>query len=296
MTSVQQGTLQTPGASIFYRSCGRGPPVLILAGGDADADATDPLRDALAERHRVITYDRRGLSRSRPDPGAPTATIADHAQDAHRLLAEMTDEPAFVFGSSIGGLIGLDLVARHPSQVRLLVAHEAPTKELLPEAEEAQMTAAQEAMRAAYAEAGISAALKKNAQLAGLDPEDREPDVTTLVPLTPQREANLRVLLGDEAAQVMAYRLDLPAIDIEARRIAPAAGRSTRRTLLHRCARALSEVLERPLEEFPGGHTGWLLRPKAFAARLEEAFAEADRPRWLSGDAPGVARRWTDDP
>jgi len=54
MTSVQQSTLSVPGASLFYRSCGRGAPLLILAGGGADADMTDPLRDRLATRHRVI--------------------------------------------------------------------------------------------------------------------------------------------------------------------------------------------------------------------------------------------------
>jgi hypothetical protein len=28
--------------------------------------------------------------------------------------------------------------------------------------------------------------------------------------------------------------------------------------------------LGEPLVEFPGGHTGWLLRPKGFAAKLRE--------------------------
>jgi pimeloyl-ACP methyl ester carboxylesterase len=60
-------------------------------------------------------------------------SIEAHAEDAHLLLAELTVEPAYVFGSSLGALIGLVLVATHPDQVRLLVAHEAAVAQLLPE-------------------------------------------------------------------------------------------------------------------------------------------------------------------
>jgi pimeloyl-ACP methyl ester carboxylesterase len=288
MTSVQQGTLHVAGASIFYRSCGRGPPVLILAGGEADADATDPLRDALAERHRVVTFDRRGLSRSRMDPGAPPPTIAAHSNDAHRLLAALTDEPAYVFGSSIGGLIGLDLVARRPEQVKMLVAHEAPTAELLPEPQQEALRAAQHAMLLAFQAHGLAAATRKSAELAGLDPEDREAEVSSPA-MNARREANLNFLLTYDVPQVIAYRLDVPALDVQAHRIVPAAGGSTARTPLHRCAVALAETLERPLAEFPGGHTGWLLRPQAFAAKLMQTFAQADRRDWRLGD--GLAPR-----
>jgi pimeloyl-ACP methyl ester carboxylesterase len=57
------------------------------------------------------------------------------ADDAQRLIVESTNQPALVFGSSVGALIGLELVARHPEKVRLLVAHEPPAWELLPDDE-----------------------------------------------------------------------------------------------------------------------------------------------------------------
>ena len=288
MTSVQQGTLIAPGASIFYRSCGRGPPVLILAGGDADADAIDPLRNALAERHRVLTYDRRGLSRSRPDPGAAAPDIATHARDAHLLLAALTDEPAYLFGTSIGGLIGLELLTRHPEQVKMLVVHEAPTGELLSGGSRDALAAAQQAMLKAYRNDGVAAAMRLSAELAGIDPEDREPDVAPPV-MSAAREANMEALLSRDVPAVIAYRLDIPALDVQAHKIVPAAGQSTERTLLHQCAAALAELLERPLAAFPGGHTGWLLRPRAFAAQLIETFGQADRRDWRLRD--GAAPR-----
>jgi len=286
MTSVQQGTLHLAGASIFYRSCGRGLPLLILAGGDADADATDPLRDALAERYRVITYDRRGLSRSRIDPGGRAPDIATHAEDAHLLLAALTDEPAYLFGTSLGGLIGLELVTRHPEQVRMLVAHEVPTRDLLAEAEAEALAAFQQEILEAFHRHGVAAAMQVSAELAGLDPEDREPQIAPAA-MTPARERNLAFLFGSDAPQVMAYRLDIPAIDVQARKIVPAAGRSSGRTLLHSSAVALAQMLERPLAEFPGGHTGWLLRPKAFAGRLIEVFVRAEPRDRRLGDGVG---------
>jgi len=61
-----------------------------------------------------------------------------HSDDAHRLLAELSTAPAYVFGSSGGALIGLDLVAHHPEQVCTLVAHEPPADYLLPATEQLQ--------------------------------------------------------------------------------------------------------------------------------------------------------------
>ncbi len=271
MTSVQQSTLSVPGASLFYRSCGRGAPLLILAGAGTDSDMTDPLRDRLAARHRVITYDRRGLSRSKIDPGVRDPDIETHADDAHGLLAALTDEPAYVFAAGFGGLVGLDLLARYPEQVRRLVVHEAPAPELLSPDEAEALRDAQQRVLTAFRAGGVTAALKEGAELAGSDPEDREPDIAPPA-VTPQREQNLVFDLSCDAPRARGYRLDIPALDVQARKIVPAAGRSTRRTLPHRSALALAEILERPLVEFPGGHTSWLLRPRAVAALLLETF------------------------
>jgi pimeloyl-ACP methyl ester carboxylesterase len=66
-----------------------------------------------------------------------------------------------VFGSSIGALIGLDLIARHPEQVRLLVAHEPPAWELLPEDERDRATRAVEDAEITFQREGVVPAFKK---------------------------------------------------------------------------------------------------------------------------------------
>jgi hypothetical protein len=77
--------------------------------------------------------------------------------------------------------------------------------------------------------------------------------------------------LTHDAPAVRRYRLDWPALRAAADRIVPAAG-VTSTGFAARCARALADELGRPLVEFPGGHSGFLLRPTAFADRLREVL------------------------
>jgi pimeloyl-ACP methyl ester carboxylesterase len=97
MTTAKDDKLSVRGATIFYRVRGSGPLLLILAGGHADADATDGLCNQLIDRYTVVTYDRRGSSRSTIEPPAENLTLATHSNDAHLLLAGLTNESVFVF-------------------------------------------------------------------------------------------------------------------------------------------------------------------------------------------------------
>src|SRR5690349_5731606 len=96
--------LEVPGAVLHYRLEGSGPLLLISQSGEGDADRTVDLVGHLKDEYTVLTYDRRGLSRSRLDR---PATMADHADDVHRLLAHLTDEPVAMLGCSLGAVIGL---------------------------------------------------------------------------------------------------------------------------------------------------------------------------------------------
>ena len=68
--------LSVLGATLFYRVRGTGPLLLILAGGHGDADTTDGLCEQLIDYYTVVTYDRRGLSRSTVDASSGSLTIA----------------------------------------------------------------------------------------------------------------------------------------------------------------------------------------------------------------------------
>ena len=273
MITMGSHEVRLSGATLFYRVRGKGPLLLMLAGGHGDADTTDAVCEQLINHYTVVTYDRRGLSRSTVNLSGETPTVATHSDDAHHLLAALTGEPSFVFGSSIGALIGLDLVTQHPGQVRVLVAHEPPVWELLPDAERDRAIRSLENIVETFRREGSNAALQEFTAFAAVDRADCETDVV-LTPPSPQIEANMNFFFTNDALGVNDFRLDIAALRGAATRIVAAGGRTSHGSPPRRCAEALAATLCTTLIECPGSHMGWLLRPKEFAARLFEVLKE----------------------
>ncbi|YCK33340.1 alpha/beta fold hydrolase [Actinomadura sp. ATCC 39365] len=146
--------LPVPGATLHFQVEGSGPVLLLSQSGEGDADRTADLVPLLADAFTVVTYDRRGLSRSTLDPAAPPVTMADHADDVARLLAEVADGPALMAGFSMGAAIGLRVAARHPGVLGTLIAHEPVLPNLLPAAGRAEHVAELAAIQRAHAEGG----------------------------------------------------------------------------------------------------------------------------------------------
>ena len=170
------GTLLVPGATLHYRVAGSGPPLLLIPGADGDADTLQGVQAGLAERYMVITHDRRGLSRSpRHDPTAPVSILA-HGEDAARLLAALAGEPAVVFGTSLGGLIALEIAAHHADHARAVLAHEPPDPHLLPPDECALNIRRQLGMAEVYRREGVAAAMKQFAAMVRAQEAAWEPD------------------------------------------------------------------------------------------------------------------------
>ena len=95
-------TLLVPGARLYYEVRGSGPMLLISQSGEGDAGRSTDMVDRLVDDHTVVTYDRRGLSRSTlDDPGRPV-TMREHTDDVNRLLAALTDTPVTMLGCSFG--------------------------------------------------------------------------------------------------------------------------------------------------------------------------------------------------
>ncbi len=265
-----EGYLEVPGARLFHRIQGSGPVLLLLPGGDGDADASSTLAARLSGSRTVVTYDRRGLSRSVPeDPGA-TPGVARHADDAAAVLAAVTDRPADVFGTSIGAVIGIELLCRAPDGVRRLVAHEPPLTQFLPEADRPAAVEGQLAVERAFEAGGVQAAMAAFAGLAGFDPSDREPDVEVRPP-DARRLANLEFFITRDAPAVRQHEVDVDVLRSVADKLVLGAGEgsggSVRPGLI---ARRLAELLGCPVEEFPGLHNAPTLRPAAVTARLLE--------------------------
>ncbi|WP_433476742.1 alpha/beta fold hydrolase [Spirillospora sp. CA-142024] len=272
------GSLDVPGASLHYEVRGSGPVLLLICGGIYDAAGYAGLAGLLADRYTVVTYDRRGNSRS-PLSGPPSTQRAEvHADDASRLLAEVADGPAFVFGNSSGALIGLELAARHPERVRALVAHEPPLLGLLPDAAHWEKVIAD--VERAYRDGGAGPAMGTFGAamgMAGGDDGDQgsEPPTAEMMEMFARFEKNTDFFIGYE---VPGFGRSLP--DVEALRGSPvrivlAAGEKSAGEPPHRATLALAERLGTRAEIYPGDHGGFGTEAPAFAARLDETFSTA---------------------
>jgi pimeloyl-ACP methyl ester carboxylesterase len=122
------------GVNLHCEERGTGAPILCVHGGASSARVWEQPAERLSELGRVITYDRRGYSRSRPPE--PVARVADHAEDAAALLDALGAAPAVVIGRSYGGQVAIELALRHPGHVRALVLLEGVPESLDPEGAE----------------------------------------------------------------------------------------------------------------------------------------------------------------
>ena len=86
--------LEVPGAKLHYEVRGGGPVLLLVCGGIYDAQGYAELADPLADRYTVVSYDRRGNSRS-PLTGPPVPQrVEEHGDDAYRLLVAVGVTPS----------------------------------------------------------------------------------------------------------------------------------------------------------------------------------------------------------
>jgi pimeloyl-ACP methyl ester carboxylesterase len=262
-------TLRMPGASLYYTVRGSGPLLLLLTGGAGDAESFNRVADYLVERYTVVTYDRRGLTRSPLDNLDQAIEIGTHRDDAHRLFAALTTTPAFVFGSSIGALIALDLAIHHPAQARLVVAHEPPIWQLLSETERPAVN-----IKALARREGEAAAIRAFAASIGVLYEDSGPSGG---PRTERgrSDEDSAFFLGRDLGAVRRYRLDIGALQAIPTRIVLAGGQDGRAHFPYLCASRLAELIGAPLVEFPGHHAGYVTQPRAFAERLRDVLETA---------------------
>lgn len=91
------------------------PPLVLVHSAGADHRMWDGAMPAIAGSFRVIRFDLRGHGRSDVPPSP--YTLDDLGDDLVRVLDSLEVETTHVVGASLGGLVALWLVARHPERV-----------------------------------------------------------------------------------------------------------------------------------------------------------------------------------
>ena len=234
----------------------------------------------------------RVASAARPDAITEQQHPKIHAEDTRALIAKLFDEPPTVFAFSAGAVTTLELLARHPSHVRLAVVHELPVTALLPDA--ARHRSALEAVRATARTDGPAAAAQlMTAAMTALGADATPPKLhhpgdwldgyadTHPEPPTPEllelftRLAGLQPLFLEHILiPFTTTELDLTALEAASARLIPVAGIDSRGQLPYRAAAALATRLGLPLTELPGGHLGPVERPAQLAQALRALLDE----------------------
>src|SRR5215212_10117630 len=158
-TELTTKTVDAPGAVLTYdirRNPDTTEPPLMLIGSPMGASGFPTLAGFFPDR-TVVTYDPRGVERSQKADPSGESTPEQHADDLHRIIADLGEGPVDLFASSGGAVNALALVAKHPEDVRTLVGHEPPLASILPDRDGAM--ALTEAISDTYQRRGFGAGM-----------------------------------------------------------------------------------------------------------------------------------------
>ena len=111
------------GTRIFYTTIGEGEPILLAHGATHTWESWRNLGyvDALSGHYQVVLFDLRGHGQSdRPHDRAAYA-LSRQKDDALAVLDALDIATCHVWGHSLGGRVGLSLLAEHPERLRSLI-------------------------------------------------------------------------------------------------------------------------------------------------------------------------------
>jgi pimeloyl-ACP methyl ester carboxylesterase len=114
-------TINAGGVRFAYRQLGpsTGVPVIFLTHLAAVLDNWDPrVVDGIAAKHRVITFDNRGVGAS---SGSTPTTIEEMASDAVTFIRALGFDQVDLFGFSMGGMIAQVIAQQQPRLVRKMI-------------------------------------------------------------------------------------------------------------------------------------------------------------------------------
>ena len=275
-------TIDVPGAVITYDirpNPTTTEPVLLLIGSPMGASGFGTLASHFADR-TVVTYDPRGVERSVKADPATESTPDEHADDLHRVISALDAGPVDIFASSGGAVNALALVAKHPEQVRTLVAHEPPAAQMLPD--RAGALAASEDIGATYKRSGFGPAMAKFIGMVSFtgpipdDYADRPAPDPAMFGLPTEDDGNRNdPLLMQNIITCTHYKFDFDALRAASTRIVIGCGVESEGQMAYRAGAAVAERLGTTVVTFPSGHGGFLGNeygqpgdPDGFAATL----------------------------
>jgi pimeloyl-ACP methyl ester carboxylesterase len=165
---------------ISIETIGSGAPVILIPGLSSPRAVWEGVAPEIAKGHRVILVQINGFGGDDPGANVKPGIIQGVVADLDGYITANKLQGAAVVGHSLGGLIGLDLVKRHPADVgKLMVVDSLPYVGdiFLPGATVAQVEPQARVMRdkeiASYGKPADDAAATATANGLALKPDSR---------------------------------------------------------------------------------------------------------------------------
>ena len=112
------------GINLYFEEAGNGDPIDLVHCSWGDHHNWDAVAPALAKHFHVVTYDRRGHSRSERSAGQ--GSLAEDAADLAALIEHLGIAPAHIAGNSGGAIVTLRLATQRPDLFRSMNVHAPP--------------------------------------------------------------------------------------------------------------------------------------------------------------------------
>jgi pimeloyl-ACP methyl ester carboxylesterase len=271
---VRTGLVEANGTKLYHEIRGNGPPVVFVPGAGGDAGGYEAAAQALADTYTIVTYDRRGNSRSPKPDGWTSTSMGEQADDCAALIETLELERPAAFGSSSGGTILVSLLERHPRLLRGAVVHEPgllSTSQIAAAFTEEATTLLREAM----ATGGPMEAVNRLNRWMGGDAAWEAVPKELRSRILRNSDVNVRL----EAPALRSYEPDAQALAALEIPVHAAYGEETstaNATLaswVKEGAVWVSEASGGPLHALPGGHGAYIDRAEEFAVSLRPILA-----------------------
>lgn len=259
--------LEKDNVKIYYEVSGEGEALILIHGVVTDSALFEEAARILSARFKVITFDRRGNSRSRltgTDPDHAPFSIDEQVEDIHDLMVALGISEAYIAGISAGGVIGEHFLEKYPEMVKHLVMYEAAMLGHMMEVDD-DFREWSDKTEALLSAGKINNALLRFSQHLG-PVDERSPARSQEVSM--RELGNVTYAFNSEIPGMRSYFPDIEKMKANAAKITVAAGEKSGNTVYVREARRLADAIGKKVLYYPGGHNLPYDIPAEFAVSI----------------------------
>lgn len=256
--------------SLYYEVRGNGDPLILIHGVIVDANLYASAADLLANYYQVITYDRRGNSRS-VFKGEPHFSMEGQAQDILSLMEALGIDKAYIVGQSAGAIIGQYFLQEYPERVRHLIMYEPALMGFMDDMPNVHEWTGQ--MKELIRRRKYNSALLQFAQKIS-QPDARSPKKTAEE--SRMEMGNHEYALSQEFPEIVSYCPDIPKTLIHSDKLTVAMGEKSTDPVYMEGMMRFAEALDTEILFYPGFHNLPYDLPREFAINVLGTLLLAD--------------------